>query len=183
MGGQSWETGRGGGRGSSEKAKTEHAVSILLSLIKTCKVPVSTDYFRHIPIPEAFIWHVARGLSEVLDTFRTGLCYEAGLLKFQDTREGWKPLTHNDIKPYNIFFGEPDPVFPCYRSVKLADYGLADTSPQGMKRAGTKTYQAPVRYNQLLQSKHFTNMHDRSVSHLPTPAQTCFTDYHGNKRP
>jgi serine/threonine protein kinase len=106
-------------------------------------------------LPEEFLWHTFHGLVATalrLETgpfqdFVTGKTYE---------NEGEKVVVHFDLKPENVFLGEPVDTQPShfsnYPCIKLADFGLAAmTGPDDMynprkyRGLGTTSYQPPVR--------------------------------------
>ncbi|KAI4246374.1 MAG: hypothetical protein L6R40_002042 [Gallowayella cf. fulva] len=127
------------------------------SVIRTCEeyaehgdlYRLQTFYRRNqLLLPEAFIWHVFWSAA-------SALCYcRHGTKSSPNTRVGWDPITHMDVKPANILLTDPDrSINRLYPTVKLADFGYAYTIPEkghSMLRAwkstfkvGTEHFQAP----------------------------------------
>jgi serine/threonine protein kinase len=102
---------------------------------------------KHFPVPEPFIWVMLRGLSEGLLALQMGQCYESKITV--ERKKSWEQIVHSDIKPQNVFLGEPDAVFPCYRTAILADFDTAlrksEMGPGNEIQWGTYPWVAPVR--------------------------------------
>ncbi len=93
-------------------------------------------------IPEEFLWHAYRQISEGLAFIHHG--YDKRALCPPPAE--WNPIIHGDVKPKNIFLGPPDsfsndPLAREYPSIVLGDFGLADLHPS--RRWGTPIWQPP----------------------------------------
>ena len=78
--------------------------------------------------PEAFIWHVFIQVAEALDAMHNS---------------GPRHVIHQDVKPENVFLTSryrPNHSFP---TVKLGDYGSANTNPDAPGTRITWLYMAP----------------------------------------
>jgi serine/threonine protein kinase len=68
-------------------------------------------------IPEPFLWHVVESLAIA------GLLLERGVVDGNPMRN-WETIVHRDLRPANIFFGDPDPErFNRYPTPKIGDWG------------------------------------------------------------
>ncbi|KAF2815953.1 kinase-like protein [Mytilinidion resinicola] len=120
---------------------------------------IKLHYQNREPVPEAYLWFVFDGLADALMSITTGVCPEKAAdssLPGADMLE-WDPVYHLDIKPSNIFLGEPINPYGAYLTPLLADFGLVWTESKLVARKrknalhniGTRGYQPPEQYREL----------------------------------
>ncbi|KAI9719048.1 MAG: hypothetical protein M1812_003678 [Candelaria pacifica] len=108
-------------------------------------------------VPEAFIWHVFHSLVKVI-------CYcETGSLG-GGRRAGWDTIVHLDMKPTNIFLGDPvasdNALYP---AIKFVDFEGAYTIPNDPDQAeGVQRYQS---------GKYWPSLNAPLGHHLPSPQE------------
>lgn len=90
-------------------------------------------------IPESFIWHCFRQISEGLAFIHHG--YDSPRFRSLPPPSEWQPIIHGDIKPENIFLGPPTPDSHGYPSLVLGDFGLATICEDSLP--GTWKWQPP----------------------------------------
>ncbi|KAL8895277.1 MAG: hypothetical protein Q9207_008232, partial [Kuettlingeria erythrocarpa] len=94
-------------------------------------------YRRHnARVPESFIWHAYKQLSEVFAYIHTGYDTQSGRRP-----KNFKPVVHRDVKPPNIFLRpNSNSIYP---DLVLADFGIATTKPRSCEKfyMGTPAWQ------------------------------------------
>ncbi|KAI4178968.1 MAG: hypothetical protein LQ346_007306 [Caloplaca aetnensis] len=94
-------------------------------------------YRRHnARVPESFIWHAYKQLSEVFAYIHTGYDRQSGRRP-----KNFKPIVHRDVKPPNIFL-RPNSNSK-YPDLVLADFGIATTKLRSCEEVcmGTPAWQ------------------------------------------
>lgn len=97
--------------------------------------------------PEEFLWHTFHSFAKVALVMEHGPFTHPESLEPNDG-----PVLHLDIKPENIFMGQPDKkaLFTKYPTIKVADFGLSEMTEQedldnpSQYRKGTIDHMAPV---------------------------------------
>ncbi|KAL8752170.1 MAG: hypothetical protein Q9184_005819 [Pyrenodesmia sp. 2 TL-2023] len=96
------------------------------------------DAYRHhnARVPESFIWHAYKQLSEVFAYIHTGYDRQSG-----KRPKNFKPIVHRDVKPPNIFLRPSR--YSKYPDLVLADFGIATLRTRSCEKAiiGTPAWQ------------------------------------------
>lgn len=130
--------------GVFNRAPIPSRATILLEYCSGGDLHDLTSAYRRsgVSIPEPFLWHVFRQLSQALAFLHSGSA---------TSHPGGYPLIHRDIKLENVLLTEkfvPDSPYP-YPAVKLADFGLAVLFQPGKSNSdykfdgGTPDWQPP----------------------------------------
>jgi serine/threonine protein kinase len=126
---------------------------------------ISSEYFEvrgnrpgeltDVPrIPEPFLWHVVESLAIA------GLLLERGVVDGNPMRN-WETIVHRDLRPANIFFGDPDPErFNRYPTPKIGDWGLAVYAPPSDYEGDISTkYRSEGPYRNVAPEQRPSEMH------------------------
>ncbi|OQO11880.1 hypothetical protein B0A48_03607 [Cryoendolithus antarcticus] len=91
-------------------------------------------------IPEPALWYILEALCDAGLTLEFGACNGA-------RDPDWEKILHRDIKPKNIFLGEPSESYPHYPTPKLGDFRLCifetDADHQDFYAEGSDGYLSP----------------------------------------